>query len=402
MYRSTLVLYPDLVEAWYEVADLLFHYGHWGISAEEVRAAFERVLSYDPRNADALLHLARVAAAERDEGALLEVSRSLLLVAGADAGERGVEVRALHAMAFGDAPEVATAILDVLRLDEEAAVRIGSRLARYGGRAHEVGRLFDALESSIYAPETRAFARVMRAALLASQGRPREGFALLDPATSPDPRVTAGGIGILATAPGTTSDTARLRTAFAAVEAWKDAPTQPLTIPSGYIGLVRGDTGPLLDLSAGLIAADLGEVATAADLARRLEGLAASDAAALVWSRLALDDPGRALAEMGRTSEKQYYDAAALEAFHRAETLLRLGDAAGARRWFAAFAHEHPFSFIWFPPAWLASARLAEAAGDEVEAARYYRRFLEAWGAAEPEQRAAVEEARARLKALGG
>ena len=86
----------------------------------------------------------------------------------------------------------------------------------------------------------------------------------------------------------------------------------------------------------------------------------------------------------------------------RARALLALGRNDEAARWLEAFSHEHPFSFLVFPAAWLERARLAEGEGRTELAATLYARFVEAWADAEPEQRALVGEARARLAALRG
>ena len=65
LYREVVDNYPDDVEAWLQLGELLFQGNPLrGRSATESRAAFERVLALDPDNEEALVHLARIASIE--------------------------------------------------------------------------------------------------------------------------------------------------------------------------------------------------------------------------------------------------------------------------------------------------------------------------------------------------
>ncbi len=65
LYRTVLARYPDDVEAWYQLGEVLFHHNaSRGRSLVESRVAWERVLALEPNHRTALVHLARVAARE--------------------------------------------------------------------------------------------------------------------------------------------------------------------------------------------------------------------------------------------------------------------------------------------------------------------------------------------------
>ena len=71
LYRSITQSHPAQVEAWLMLGETLFHYNPaGGRSASESRMPFERVLSLDPANPHAIIHLARLAALEGRESEL--------------------------------------------------------------------------------------------------------------------------------------------------------------------------------------------------------------------------------------------------------------------------------------------------------------------------------------------
>ena len=96
LYRALVKSYPDNVEAWYMLGEVIFHYGPLiGESLNGAREPFERALRLDANNAHAQLHLARVLA--RDGGG--EAFESLIqrLLAEYGAADRALELRALLA-----------------------------------------------------------------------------------------------------------------------------------------------------------------------------------------------------------------------------------------------------------------------------------------------------------------
>ncbi|HKV73512.1 MAG TPA: BTAD domain-containing putative transcriptional regulator, partial [Gemmatimonadales bacterium] len=65
LYRTSIESHPDNFEAWFMLGETLFHYNFWrGRTPMEAWTPFQRALALDPTNAHALVHLARLAAAE--------------------------------------------------------------------------------------------------------------------------------------------------------------------------------------------------------------------------------------------------------------------------------------------------------------------------------------------------
>ncbi|MDQ3996349.1 MAG: protein kinase, partial [Gemmatimonadota bacterium] len=71
LYRAIIGVYPNDVEAWIQLAEVLFHYGPLGgRSIANSREAWERVLAFEPEHLGALYHLARVASVQGRRGEL--------------------------------------------------------------------------------------------------------------------------------------------------------------------------------------------------------------------------------------------------------------------------------------------------------------------------------------------
>jgi DNA-binding SARP family transcriptional activator/TolB-like protein len=104
--RAVLADDPDAIEAWYLLGETQFHLGPpRGHRWRESRAAFEHVVAYDRDDPEAILHLARIAAADRD----LPRLDSLLDIALPSLGNsvRAWELRALRAYLSRDPREIA-------------------------------------------------------------------------------------------------------------------------------------------------------------------------------------------------------------------------------------------------------------------------------------------------------
>jgi hypothetical protein len=65
-------------------------------------------------------------------------------------------------------------------------------------------------------------------------------------------------------------------------------------------------------------------------------------------------------------------------------------------------AQRATYELPFVAPSQLQLAKLAEARGERDEARRHYGTFIDSWRSADPELRAVVDDARARLARLGG
>ena len=100
--RGLVADYPDDVEASLLLGEVLAHGNPLrGRSSVEARPAFELVLARDPRNGEALIHLARIAYIEGRRRAVDSLVQRVLAVSH---GPEVVETRAFRAFVLGDRP----------------------------------------------------------------------------------------------------------------------------------------------------------------------------------------------------------------------------------------------------------------------------------------------------------
>ncbi len=95
LYNTTTGTYPDDVEAWFHMGDLLFHLNPMrGRSAAEARKPFERVVALEPDHVGAMVHLARIAAIERRRDEMLGLIARILRES--PDGDQALAMRALR------------------------------------------------------------------------------------------------------------------------------------------------------------------------------------------------------------------------------------------------------------------------------------------------------------------
>ncbi|HEV7839369.1 MAG TPA: tetratricopeptide repeat protein, partial [Gemmatimonadaceae bacterium] len=111
IFANLTETYPDRVEAWFMLAETQNHLEPFlGHSPAEARPAFERVLYLDANNPHALVHLARLAAAEQKIDELRSLSARYF--AAYPKGDGAIEMRALRAFSTRDGNEYAAVLRD--------------------------------------------------------------------------------------------------------------------------------------------------------------------------------------------------------------------------------------------------------------------------------------------------
>ncbi len=100
LYREVVSDYPDDLEAWLQLGEVLFHGNPLrGRSATEAHDAFVHALALDPDDEEAILHLARIASLEGNRVAVDSLAKRLLrLVPNSEV----LELRAFRAFALSD------------------------------------------------------------------------------------------------------------------------------------------------------------------------------------------------------------------------------------------------------------------------------------------------------------
>ncbi|MEE8487343.1 MAG: hypothetical protein V3S56_04180 [Gemmatimonadota bacterium] len=178
-YRSILGTYPDEMEAWLDLSEILFHANPLtGRSFTESQETLERVLEFDPSHSTALIHLARVAAYEEDSAAVDSLTRRFIEL-NPDAG-RNLELSVVRALGMRDSVAIAE-VIDRFSSSEEAGVALaawsGGVFARDLPMAHAAA---EALTAPNRSPEARRYGYSVLAHTSMALGRPDEAQDWLD------------------------------------------------------------------------------------------------------------------------------------------------------------------------------------------------------------------------------
>ena len=412
-YRAILGRWPDDVQGWFDLAEILFHYNYMrGRSSAEARDPFQRVLELDPDNSSAMIHLIRL---DAQEGRLASmdslVSRYLTLAGG---GERALEVEPVQAFAHGDARRQVD-VLDRLETAPDVTVQLALySVGSFGGDLDEIERVARVFTGPQRAPSFRGLGHIILGYTLLGAGEVRAGFAEIDRARGLSAPSFVTYYAILARLlPWVRVSDAEMEELLAEARALPETPRTGDTDPSRdhegvepharevLIGLlearmerpVSGSVGRLEALGGPDFAPTLGE-----DLARTLEGYSR-------WRQGDFDGALRAFEAMPMQAGYTLIFVSELYAhsfarFLRARALQAMGRGEEAERWYQALSAT-PFETAFRGPVLLHRAEIREAAGDTKGAARLYGEFVELWKDADPELQPMVEEARAALRRLG-
>ena len=186
LYNTTTGTYPDDVEAWFHLGDLLFHSNPLrGRSGVEARPPFERVLRLDSNHLGALVHLARIAAISgRREEMLALAERVQKLSPG---GDQALAMRALCVFAGEDRAAMA-ALAEELQSARALTVAIAfADVALYAGHLEGAEMLARSFIQVARSPELRALCHILLAHLALASGRRSEAEAELAQASTLDP-----------------------------------------------------------------------------------------------------------------------------------------------------------------------------------------------------------------------
>ncbi len=415
LYLSILGLYPDDVEAWFQLGEVRFHYGprERGRSIGESREAWERVLRLEPGNAGAALHLARVAAVEGKRQELDSLVR--LVITLSPQGERVVEMEVLRAAVLGDSVAMARALAD-LRQASDLSLPLGvSNAVVYGGNYARAAEFVHVLTEPSRSTEVRALGHVYLAHIAAAFGRWHAADRELAAADSLDPGTALEYRALLAALPFRPTPAAELEALRRGLAAWNAAAMPSSRLPSLFFTANNGVHRQIRAYLLGLLSARLQDGGAAERYATELERLGGSPDVQ-TWGRdLAQDvraaaaaargDPRHTLDALSRASFNSWYILAIgspfylppLERYRRAEALAALGPSTEALGWYHSFADYSLFAILYVAPASLRSAELYERLGQPAKAAEDYARFVQLWSECDPELQPEVARARVAL-----
>ena len=395
IYRGILADYPQDVEAWLQLGDLLLHGNPLrGRSALEAREAFERVLALAPGHGDALVPLARIASLE---GKRTEAD-SLLRRAEAALPAAALDLQAIRAFAPTDRPGHAQVTRDLLAqpaiLPRGLALDVAVESGDIAGSARFAGLLVRARGTC----HVRALGHRMLAQVAIARGRIQLADEELARAAPCDRGAVLEQRALLAVQPFVSLAAPDLA-----------ALARELQDPAAIAGLEH----PAREYYTGLIAIGLGDTITAAAQARAL--LAAGDSTASgelartfgrsLRARILLHGgrPAEALTELekaGWERTAQLSGAEASDRYLRAELLHQLGRDEEAVGWYESIAQRASYELVYVAPAERRLATIYRAYGDQAAAREYSQRFVDLWRNADPALQPVVAEAERQVAAL--
>ena len=373
LYNTVTGTYPDDVEAWFHMGDLLFHLNPLrGRSATEARRPFERVVALEPDHVGAMVHLARIAALEGRRDAMLELIGEILRVS--PGGDQALAMRALRAYAVEDPAGMETVARELQSARAITVAIAFADVALYSGNLDGADALARQFIEVARSPELRALCHIQLAHLALARGR-RD--AARDELARAERLDRAWGIesrALLATLPFAQADEPELRELRGELAAWDAASVAP---SSFLIFAMHNDLHPAIRLYLlGLVSARLGDLAGAAarsaELARGAPGdggladcLAAELAATVARASGAA---GEALASLERSRPRLWFQltvaspffSLASRRFLQAELLREAGRLEEAAGWYGSIAQRSPYELVYRAAA---RERLAEIGG---------------------------------------
>lgn len=417
MHGELVATYPDEVEAWSGLGEVLFHANPLrGRGLAESRTAWERVLALDPDHLAALNHLVRIAAMQGDTERTVRLANRIQQK---DPGSaQALEARVLGFLARG-APGGHRDLPDDLGAARPASLLyLAWMTAGLMQDPASALRLTEPLRDAARPADVRASGLILQAYLEAAQGRWRAANSLLAEADRLEPAAALHARAILATLPHSPVPTAELERIRSDL-LYRPAHATPGAISAGPSGYVNEDFYPVLRYYLlGRIEARLGHRGAALSHADTLQDLGVGSHPVPVGSVLAAGVRGRV---HGDGEEVPIYGSRfpsplsgisyqfanrspvlsqADERYHHARALEEAGRTQEALAWYGTIAEGARFDFVYLAPAHLRQAEIYEKLGKKSEALHHYGEFLRLWERCDPELRPLVLHAARRRAAL--
>jgi tetratricopeptide (TPR) repeat protein len=358
LYATVTAVYPDDVEAWFLLGDLLFHANPMrGRSLTESRHAFSRALAFDGRHVAAQAHLVRIAALEGErEEAEVRIERLLALSPDHD---QALAVRALRASLRGDRAAQEAVLEELMRARVLAVANAFAYVSVYGRDLAGADRIAARFVEEARAPGLKALCHVMRAYLALAAGSYDTAVGMLAEAAVHDCALAVEIGGLFAALPFVelpAAEIARVRDAVAALD--------PAAIPPSLQLPLAMHDGLHAHLRAYLLAhleARLGDEAACRAAVAALETLPAPPHGGIFAWNLARSAEGRlhrlrgdaerALAALEQVRGDIWFQLTVASPFHthalerylRAELLAETGRMEAAEGWRRALAERSPF-----------------------------------------------------------
>lgn len=357
-YAAVVAAYPDDLEAWFLLGDLLFHGNPYrGRSIRAARVPLERAVALDPNHLSSLTKLARLAALNRDWSELSVLVDRVL--ARSPAADQALGMRALRAFGPG-ATDERREVADQLRHAPGLAMAVTfADLALYGGDLPAVAALGRELIGVFRSPELQALGRLVLAHIELARGDLQAAAEELARSEALDPAWGLELRGLLTALPFIPWPEARVTAAREALAAWDPDGSRPnVGLP---LALHNGLHPHLRQYLLGLLAARQGDVSALVEAGESFAELPVPEEGMVLVQRLARSlraellllrsDPAGALMELAGAPGDVWFQYAvaspfyggAFERWRRATLLATLGRADESGAWLGAIAERSPW-----------------------------------------------------------
>jgi DNA-binding SARP family transcriptional activator/tetratricopeptide (TPR) repeat protein len=359
LYGTITGTYPDDVEAWFHLGDLLFHSNPLrGRSAAEGREPFERALRLDPVHVAAMVHLVRIAAIEGRTDEMLGLIERIL-EASPD-GDQALAMRALRAWATRDAAAIAAVTAELQQARAITVAIAFADVALYADNPAGAAELARGFLQVARSPELRSLCHSMLAHLALAAGDLNQMRAELAEAESLDRTWGLEMRALFATLPFVPASEAELRDVRDALKAWDPAEAGSSAF---LIFAMHNDLHPALRVYLlGLLELRLGDLAAAAEW---LEALADLEASGPLVRNLTVELDAALAHAKGRTTEAltrlerarpelwfqltvaSPFFTLASQRFLRARLLETVGRREEAAGWYRSMAERSPYELVY-------------------------------------------------------
>lgn len=425
-YRAILARYPDDVDAWFQLGEILFHHGPLvGHPLEESEEAWRKVLAFEPRNLFALTHLARIAAVA-GRSATLDSLFAKFSPEELRSDRRLLELLILRAVARGDTAAARRLAQDVRRGEGFSVWRVAVFLTAFTPDPAMMRTVLQDLAKDYSNPGLRADLLWFGSVLDLTGGRIAAARVALTEAVNAERTETAqerrsGFEPVIewftATLPLPYADVTLLeaRRRAASTHVLPEAKA-PFVNELGIGGPIQLE--PLRQYTLGILSSRLRDTASASAAATQLERLAALGTATtltrdldrglrarLAWQRGRPQEALRLL-ETLETRDSQGdlnvipFVARGNERFLRGDVLASLGRDAEALQWFASLGKGSISEIPLLAPSHFRQAQIHERLGHREQALGHYTRVVQLWRGADMEFRQFADSARRQAAKL--
>jgi DNA-binding SARP family transcriptional activator len=370
LFDTIIGTYPDDLEAWFHLGDLLVHSNPLrGRSSVEARDPLERVLKLQPDHVGAMVHLVRVSAVQGRKEETLSLIERVLEVS--PSGDQALAMRALRAYTMQDRAAIDEVTAELHRARAVTVAIAFSDVALYSGDLHGAEELALSFIQVARSQELRALCHTLVAHVALARGADDVSQTNLKTAESLHPLWGLEMRALFSTLPFRMPSDEELRSIrhdLASIDASAIMPSTfaIFAMHNDSHAAIRAYLLGLIDLRLGNLPSVGEQLKALVQLSGPEKGLSASLSVELqAAAARAQGAPHEALDILQRSRPRIWFQltvaspffSLASQRFLRAELLRELGRVEEASSWYGSIAERSPYEIIYSGPA---RQRLAE------------------------------------------